>query len=129
LQRPHVAAIDDAGRPVDRLGAVQAPQELVVQALKDAGSLPLLEAAVGRRRRAAELARQELPGDPGHEHVDDRVERDLIVDPRPPAPLRRAFRQKLAEDLPQLVANRPDRARHRHLRVRGYVTSDFAGRR
>jgi hypothetical protein len=92
------------------------PPQLAVQSAPDTGALPLRQAAVCGRRRAAHLARQVLPRDPGEQHEDDRGETHAVIDARAAATrITLVHRKQRLDDLPQLVTDLPQRLRHRDL--------------
>jgi hypothetical protein len=111
-----MAAIDHRGRPVDPPGRVEAPQQLRMQRGEHPGGLPLLQPPMRGRRRAAQLARQVLPRDPGEQHEHDRPEAHPVIDTRTTAPrIGLVHRHERLDGPPQLVADLPHRRRHDHL--------------
>ncbi|GIK76924.1 MAG: hypothetical protein BroJett022_06140 [Actinomycetes bacterium] len=73
-QSAYVAAIDRGRCPVDPAGLVEPAQQLSVKSVEDPGPLPVLQASVCGRRRAAEFLWQVSPGDAGDQDEDDRAE-------------------------------------------------------
>lgn len=84
-----------------------------MKSVEDPGPLPVLQASVCGRRRAAEFLWQVSPGDAGDQDEDDRAEDDSVVDPRPPTMwLRTLLGEQRLHHLPELIADLPDRLGH-----------------
>jgi hypothetical protein len=86
--------------------------------------LPLLESTVRGRRRAAKLVGQVPPCDPGDEHEQDGAEHHSVINSRATTTgIRAMLWQERLDHTPQLVANLPNRLRHRPPPHPGYVNA------
>src|SRR5439155_15283481 len=72
--------IDRAPLPIDLVGAAQLGQQQLVQALPNAGAVPVLETVeAGHAAAAAHLLGEVLPGDAGLEDEEDAGEHLAVV--------------------------------------------------
>jgi hypothetical protein len=125
-----MAAVDHRRLPVDPPGPIEPAQQLAMHGREHAGALPLRKSPMRRGRRAAQLAPQMSPRDPGEQHEHDRAKAHAVIDAWAAASrVWPVLGQQRLDHLPQLVADLPDRQRHPHLPVAGYVDTTRIRRR
>lgn len=112
---PHVAGIDDGPRPVETGRRVQLGQQHFVQALPDAGLVPVAQLPPARHARPeAQLLQQDLPLNAGVEHEEDAAQH-LPVGQRLPARVPEPTllaRQERLDPLPRVIRHDPRRSTH-----------------
>ena len=84
---PHTDRVDGGPGPVDLAVVAQPVQQPMVQGLPDAGLLPVAKPPpAGHTAATAQLlGRQQPPGHPGAQHIDDPAEHGPVLDPGPAA--------------------------------------------
>jgi hypothetical protein len=99
-----MAAVDHRRLPVDPPGPIEPAQQLAMHGREHAGALPLRKSPMRRGRRAAQLAPQMSPRDPGEQHEHDRAKAHAVIDAWAAASrVWPVLGQQRLDHLPQLV--------------------------
>jgi hypothetical protein len=104
--RPHTHAVDGRSGPVDLVVVAQPVQQPMVQGLPHPGLLPVPQPPpAGHAAAAAQLlGREQPPGHPGPQHLDDAAQHRAVLEPGPAAlgMRRRGWQQRL-DGVPDLI--------------------------
>ena len=105
---PDTHAVDGGPRPIDLVVVAQPVQQPMMQGLPDAGGLPVAQPPpAGHAAATAQLlGREQPPGHPGAQHVDDAAEHGPILDPGPTAiGMGRLGWQQRLDGIPDLIGD------------------------